>query len=105
MDNEMKNGMRELSMDEMDKVSGGSVEGIVGIDGKFYAEDFIVSMAYNMTNEFGYDIAAGVICDMFGLSKNEIKRSGAGTAKEDMGVLLNKLFLTHEKVRKDDSTF
>ena len=67
MDNEMKNGMRELSMDEMDKVSGGAFTydkstGMCSIDGspEMTFADFC-NIYNNMAATYGAHVAVDAL--------------------------------------------
>ena len=74
-------GKRELSLDEMDKVSGGA-DG-AWINGVFMSEADLNSLGQYWTDRFGYDIAADMFCELTGISKREIKdcNSGLNAAK------------------------
>ena len=83
-------GKRELSLDEMDKVSGGA-DG-AWINGVFMSEADLNSLGQYWTDQFGYDIAAHMFCELTGISKREIKdcNCGTGSDKDSMSVLVNR---------------
>ncbi len=87
MDKEMKNGMRELSMDEMDKVSGGTGQWVNGV---YMDEGAINDYANVLINNYCYDVAAEMYCKTFGLSPREIKdtHNGGVSDKENMKLLV-----------------
>ena len=93
--------MRELSMDEMDKVSGGG-DGkgyAAAIDGKGYSEDFVLSMGRNMAETFGFDVAADTLIAMFGLHPHEKDKCGGSNDVERIEVLVNRIFTINEHVQ------
>ncbi|MBR2257267.1 MAG: hypothetical protein IJ899_08005 [Blautia sp.] len=95
-------GRRELSMDEMDQVSGGG-DGkgyAAAIDGKAYREDFILNMGRTMEQTFGFDVAADALCKMFGLDPVNEKRHSA-----DIDALVNRIYTIHERVQDNGSSF
>ena len=81
--------MRELSLDEMDKVSGGW-ESLRSVDGQYYTGAQIGALAYSMVDAFGWDIAGETICKMFGVSPNEARNIKRGdiTDRDRMDILL-----------------
>ena len=86
MDKEMKNGMRELSMDEMDKVSGGTGQWVNGV---YMDEGAINDYANVLINNYCYDVAAEMYCKTFGLSPQEIKAcKRSGSDADSMSVLV-----------------
>ena len=90
MDNEMKNGMRELGMDEMDKVSGGADGGYFA--GQYRTEKEIYDMGMALLNSFPYDIAGDAFCEMAGISKQEAIHFGKtkSTDKDRMSCLIHR---------------
>ena len=78
MDKEMKakidevlktNGMRELSMDEMDRVSGGSFPADYRINGYTAAE--AGGMLQAVYDNFGLDVAVAFAIEVFGVKTND----------------------------------
>ena len=78
MDKEMKakidevlktNGMRELSMDEMDRVSGGSFPADYRINGYTVAE--AGGMLQAVYDNFGLDVAEAYAIEVFGVKTND----------------------------------
>ena len=78
MDKEMKakidevlktNGMRELSMDEMDRVSGGSFPADYRINGYTAAE--AGGMLQTVYDYFGLDVAEAYAIEVFGVKTND----------------------------------
>ena len=76
--------MRELKLEDMDKVTGGT--GIYTKGGKYYTKSELEEFAHDIAQTMGYDIAGKVICEMTGLATNEAQQAG------DMNALLNRLF-------------
>ena len=76
-------GKRELSLDEMDKVSG-------GVDPEFEEKAYNLGMA--MVGSFPYDVAASAYCEIFGLSQREAIDfgKGGGSDKDKMGALIHR---------------
>ena len=103
MENEMKNGMRELSLDEMDKVSGGADSNDVVIDGKYYTEREIYDTFHSMTVYYGFDIAFDVFCAWTGFSKNEKPKSGSDL--DMMDKVLCAFWKVHGRLREDGRSF
>ncbi len=79
-------GMRELSMDEMDKVSGGTD---ILMNGNVVSELEAYNIAMALVDTWGYDIAADMFCTMTKISKAEIKntRMSGCSEKENMKLL------------------
>ena len=98
----MKNGMRELSMDEMDKVNGGVG---VTINGVYMDEGQIAAYASVLINNYSYDAAATMFCETFGMSKTEIKKSRAGTDEQNMGVLVQTYLRLLKKLETSDTAY
>lgn len=106
MDNEMMNkvndvlkakGMRELSMDEMGKVSGGTD---VLVNGTVWSEGEVYDLAMAMVDSFGYDVAAATFCTMTGLDQYEIKRTHKGgcSDKENMQLLVYRCMQIYDNI-------
>ncbi len=104
MDNEMKNSMRELSMDEMDKVSGGA-GGMCDRNGKYHPFEEIISMGRSMTKSFGYDIAFDTMTTLFNISKNEYCNRGDYSDLDKMDILLAQMQLISEHLDNSGSTY
>ena len=97
---------RELSLDEMDKVSGG-VDGITGIDGHYYTEGEILTLGRATAQTFGYDVAADMLCELFMLSKTEIKkrnRSGAD-AVGGIDAFVSQMFNIFDRIDKTGHSY
>ena len=89
-------GTRELSMDEMDKVSGGTD---ILINGNLLSEAEAYNIAMALVDQFAYDVAAEMFCKMTKISTNEIKReyrSGASN-KENMTYLFHRCVQIYSK--------
>jgi len=88
------NGKRELSLDEMDKVSGGNqgLEYYTLIDGSKVTETELTHSFQTLTAQIGYDAAAVMFCEMTGLSKQSIHDSS-----QDINILLNKFYNMQDK--------
>ena len=84
--------MRELSMDEMDKVNGGC-DTFRAANGQYYTGAEIGALAYSMVDAFGWDVAGESICTMLGVSPNEARNIKRGdiTDKDRMDILLAKI--------------
>ncbi len=91
------NGRRELNADELDMVNGGESEYICDVNGVGYTKEFVADLANNITKQFGYTIAAGVICEKFGLSTTEISTTTDQSDLQKMGVLLTTLFRVSDR--------
>ena len=91
-----KSGRRELSMDEMDKVVGGTD---VLVNGTVKSEGEVYDLAMSMVDAFGYDIAASTFCTMTGLDPYEIKRTRKGgcSDKENMQLLVYRCMQIYDK--------
>ena len=99
------NDMRKLSLDELDKVSGGAGS-IRSVDGIWYDEAFVLDLGRNMTQQFGYQVAAQILCEKFGYSKTEI--STARRCADDMAsidVLVNTMFKMADKLENGGSSY
>lgn len=92
------NGMRELSMDEMDKVSG-------GVDPAYEAEAYKLGMT--LIEQFPYDIAASVYCEMVGISKREAitYNIGGNSDKENMKLLINRHMKILDTIEKNGKSY
>ena len=75
-------GRRELSPDELDKVNGGKVEGMYGIDGNYYSEQDIVNLGRITAKNLGYNVAAEILCELFMMRKTEIAKQLRGTGDD-----------------------
>ena len=78
MDKEMKakvdeflktNGRRELSMDEMDRVNGGSIPANYRINGYTVAE--AGGILQSVYDQFGLDVAEAFAIEVFGVKSND----------------------------------
>lgn len=94
---------RELSIEELDKVAGGADAHDVVINGKYYTEEFILELMYNMTNEFGFDIAFDTFCEWTGFSKNEKPKSGSDWDR--MSVVLCEFWKVHGRLRESGHSY
>jgi len=83
--------MRELSLDDMDKVSGG-LDGVTANNGKYYTKKELMDYACDLTRIIGYDVASQMICEMFGLAPSEAHRFCGTDIVERMHGLINRLF-------------
>ena len=88
--------IRELSMDEMDKVSGGTD---ILWNGTSKSEAEVYDLAMSMVNNFGYDIAAQAFCTATGISQYEIKRTRKGglSDEENMKLLVYRCAQIYDK--------
>ena len=78
--------IRELSLDEMDKVSGGYVP-------KTDEErKQLADMFYAMTDSYGFDVALGMFVQTTGYKTYSAGVKGGGTDRDKMGVVLNGYF-------------
>ena len=77
------NGMRELSMDEMDKVNGGYF-----VPNTDEEKKQLIDYAYALTDSFGFDIALDMFMKTTGYETYRDGVSG-GTDRDKMGVVLN----------------
>ena len=79
--------MRELSLDEMDQVVGGTD---ILMNGNVVSELEAYNVAMALVDQFGYDIAADMFCTMTKIDKYEIKRTriGGESDKENMKLLV-----------------
>ena len=93
------NGRRELSLDEMDKVSGGNVGGIT-VNGIWTSEDEINEMWGQVVNAVGYDVAGDLFCDTYGIAKYEATRVRRGDAsdQENMALLIDRLMKIYDNI-------
>ena len=97
---------RELNMEEMEQVVGGELDGLY-INGKFVDKETVYNLYLNMTDVFGFDIAADNFCNASGFSKNEIRYlcNGNKTPKEKMYCLITQCFTTFDKIQNGGRTF
>ena len=88
--------MRELGMDEMGKVSGGTD---ILWNGTLKSEDEVYDLAMSMVNNFGYDIAAQAFCKMTNLNPYEINdtHSGGRSDEENMKLLVYRCVQIYSK--------
>ena len=88
--------MRELSLDEMDKVSGG-VD--IYCNGTTKSDDEVYDMAMAMVDAFGYDVASATFCKMTGLDPYESQRVLRGdlSDKENMKLLVHRCVQIYKK--------
>ena len=88
--------MRELSLDEMDKVSGGTD---ILMNGNVVSEAEAYNAAMALVDQFGYYIAADMFCTMTKISKNEIKNTykGGCSEKENMKLLVYRCMQIYDK--------
>lgn len=112
MDNEMMkkvndtlkaNGMRELSMDEMGKVSGGAFSldrdtGMCNVNGKNMTAAEFTSLIVNTANIYGYDYACNLLNNITGYTCEEMgnRTNTRGTDDEKIGVLMNRFWANYE---------
>ena len=98
--------MRELSLDEMDKVSGGW-ETLRAVDGQYYTGPQIGKLAYSMVDAFGWDIAGETICKMFGVSPNEARNIKRGdiTDRSRMDILLATIGQIMDRIEKTGHSY
>ena len=98
-------GMQALSDDMAEQVVGGKLAGLF-LNGKFVDEATVYNLFLNMTDQFGYDIAAYVFCESTGFSKNEIAiSSNYKSDKERMYCLITQCFTTFDKIQNGGKTF
>ena len=100
------NGRQELSEDELGKVNGGDVGYICSVDGRWFSEQFVLDFARNLTEQFGYNIAAEVLCEKFGYSKTEIKRARCSSGDMDsIDVFVDTMFKIADKLENGGSCY
>ena len=89
-------GRRELSMEELEQVSGGTD---VLVNGTVMSEGEVYDLAMSVVDAFGYDVAADAFCTMTGLSPYEIKRTRKGgcSDKENMQLLVYRCMQIYDK--------
>ena len=90
--------IRELSLNEMDKVSGGTD---VLVNGTVWSEGEVYDLAMSMVDAFGYDVAAATFCEMTGLSPYESKRVHRGdlSDKENMQLLVYRCMQIYDNIK------
>ena len=102
------NGKRELSLDEMDKVSGG-VDGIYGVDGHYYTEPEILAIGRTTAENLGYNVAAEVLCGMFMMDPSEIKKHNHSTnsadAVGDIDAFISQMFNIYDRIEKTGHSY
>ena len=98
--------MRELSMDEMDKVSGG-VETFRAANGQYYTGAQIGDLAYSMVDAFGWDVAGESICIFLGVSPNEARNIKRGdiTDRDRMDILLATIGQIMDRLEKSGHSY
>ena len=96
--------MRELSLDEMDKVSGGTD---VLVNGTVWSEGEVYDLAMAMVDSFGYDVAAATFCEMTGLDPYESKRTHKGgcSDKENMKLLVYRCMQIYDNIAKKGHSY
>ena len=98
-------GRQALSDDAAEQVVGGELAGLF-LNGKFVDKETVYNLFLNMTDQFGYDIAANVFCEASGFSKTEIaKHYGGGTDMQRMYALITQCFTTFDKIQNGGKTF
>ena len=99
-------GRQALSDDTAEQVVGGELNGLY-LDGRWTPKEDVYTLFLNMTDIYGYDIAANVFCKMTGFATNEINKaySGMGTEKEGMYALITQCFTTFDKIQNGGKTF
>ena len=97
---------RELNMEEMEQVVGGELGGLF-LNGKFVDKETVYDLYLNMTDIFGFEIAADVFCQATGFSTNEIAKAhrGGSSDKENMYTLITQCFTTFDKIQNGGKTF
>ena len=76
------------------------------LNGKYVDEATVYKLFLNMTDRFGYNVAANVFCESTGFSKTEIaKHYGGGTDMERMYALITQCFTTFDKIQGGGKTF
>ena len=86
MEENKKNEMRELSLDELDKVVGGYY-----IPQTDEEKKQLIDLAYALTDSFGFDVALEMFMQTTGYNTYRYGVSG-GTDRDKMGVVLNGYF-------------
>ena len=79
--------MRELSLDEMDKVVGG-----IFIPQTDEEKKQLIDYAYALTDSYGFDIALEMFMQTTGYTTYRAGVKGGGTDRDKMGVVLNGYF-------------
>ena len=99
-------GRQALSDDAVEQVVGGALAGLY-LNGKFVDEETVYNLFLNMTDKFGYNIAADVFCESTGFAKNEIAKARRGNQsdKENMYCLITQCFTTFGKIQNGGKTF
>ena len=89
--------MREVSMEEMNKVSGGA-DGVY-VKGNYVTERQVYDTAMALLDTWGYDIATDMFCTNFGLSKHEIPSQRHDRSdKDNMEILVNRLMKIYDNI-------
>ena len=88
-----------------EQVVGGELAGLY-LNGTFVDKETVYNLCLNMTDQFGYIIAANAFCEASGFSKAEIaKHFGGGTDKERMYALITQCFTTFDKIENGGRTY
>ena len=104
MDKEMKakideilktNGKRELSMDEMERVSGGSFPADYTVNGYTAAEAGVILQ--DIYDKYGLDVAAAFAIEVFGAKSSDWKgymqaSAGLNAARYAVDMIWNKVY-------------
>ena len=116
MDKEMKakvdeflktNGRRELSMDELDMVSGG-FEGLYTASGSYLTGSQIIDLGRSLAETMGFDIAGPMICELFQMSPNEAKKFAKDGDASDVGkmdCLLAQMFQIYDRLENSGHSY
>jgi len=97
-------GRQALSDDAAEQVVGGELAGLY-LNGKFVDKETVYNLFLNMTDQFGYDIAANMFCQATGFSKTEIANHHGGTDKTRMYALITQCLTTFDKIQNGGKTF
>ena len=99
-------GRQALSDDMAEQVVGGELAGLF-LNGKFVDKETVYNLFLNMTDKFGYNIAANVFCESTGFAKIEIAKASSGNQsdKENMYCLITQCFTTFDKIQNGGKTF
>ena len=96
-------GRRELSLDEQDKVVGGSVEKgptprTVYLNGQLIDEVGFNAIFINMTKTAGLDVAIKALYNMTGFSCTAMRETGTTNPLDAMDVILNQFWLAIDEI-------
>ncbi len=106
-DNMNANGQQKLSMEDLENVNGG-VDGLYATDGTYHSKADILNLGHTLAQNFGYDIAGGVICEMFGVSPSEAKRinkDGVSNDTDKMDWLIHQMFLIYDRIEDSGHSY